>query len=315
VPNCAAAPRVGRARGISHRAWAVLVATTLAVAACSTRAPTDGVANTASGGAASTDGGASGDAATVGAISNAGPSCSDGAPPCFQMTSVAGPSVAFTCCAPKSHCVGVTSSLDTYYQDVYYSCVPECASGAECESGVCGPTTDTSFATRNLCLTPSCSDGVRNGDESDVDCGGSCAASFPSKPPKACAVGETCTKAADCVTQSCGTDGHCLAPSCVDGVKNGDESDMDCGGPCPDKCKDGAACVTVNDCTSGNCDSSLCYPTTCRDGRRDGDESDVDCGGSCPKCGVARACTSDADCDHGRCQGVSDGGKVCFVFI
>ncbi|MCB0560802.1 MAG: T9SS type A sorting domain-containing protein [Phaeodactylibacter sp.] len=88
-----------------------------------------------------------------------------------------------------------------------------------------------SSETTNFCFgggpTPTCSDGVQNGDETGVDCGGSCPA----------------------------------CPTCSDGVLNGNETDVDCGGPdCP-------ACPT------------------CSDGIQNGDETGVDCGGSCAPCG------------------------------
>ena len=61
------------------------------------------------------------------------------------------------------------------------------------------------------CLTPcgsgpSCNDGIQNGDETGVDCGGS-----------------TCPP----------------CPTCFDGIQNGDETGVDCGGscpPCPEYC-------------------------------------------------------------------------------
>lgn len=50
-----------------------------------------------------------------------------------------------------------------------------------------------------------------------------------------------------------------LAPtaSCTDGVKNGDETDVDCGGSCTTKCGSSKSCLTDNDCTSNLlCDAS-----------------------------------------------------------
>jgi hypothetical protein len=41
---------------------------------------------------------------------------------------------------------------------------------------------------------PSCNDGVKNGQETDVDCGGTCSA---------CAASKHCTVASDCVTENC----------------------------------------------------------------------------------------------------------------
>lgn len=74
----------------------------------------------------------------------------------------------------------------------------------------------------------SCSDGVKNADETGVDCGG----------------------------------GHCPAcSSCNDGIKNGNETGVDCGGSCP-------ACAS------------------CNDSIKNGNETGVDCGGSCLPCGI-----------------------------
>jgi len=76
------------------------------------------------------------------------------------------------------------------------------------------------------CIT--CDDGIQNGDEEGVDCGGS-------------------------MCPAC--------PTCMDGMMNGDETGVDCGGStCP-------ACPT------------------CDDGVQNGDEAGVDCGGSaCALC-------------------------------
>ncbi len=78
----------------------------------------------------------------------------------------------------------------------------------------------------------SCNDGVKNGDETDEDCGGSC---LP------CSDGSDCIVNADCSSKVC-IDGTCNAPTCSDGVQNGDEEDVDCGGttcaPCVVDCND-----------------------------------------------------------------------------
>lgn len=73
-------------------------------------------------------------------------------------------------------------------------------------------------------LPSSCHDGIKNGLETDVDCGGP-----------------------DCI------------PCCEDGVKNGQEVDVDCGGP-------------------------DCIPC-CEDGVKNNGETGIDCGGpNCPPC-------------------------------
>jgi hypothetical protein len=63
--------------------------------------------------------------------------------------------------------------------------------------------------------------------------------------------------------------------TCRDGIKNGTETDVDCGGACP-RCATGRTCNVANDCTSGTCT-----------------------GGQCVTCTPKDLCGSDA---HGNCQ-------------
>ncbi|MDP4999802.1 MAG: M43 family zinc metalloprotease [Saprospiraceae bacterium] len=114
---------------------------------------------------------------------------------------------------------------------------------------------------------PTCDDGIQNGDETGVDCGGSCAPCEQTEPE----------------------------PTCEDGIQNGDETGVDCGGSCtpcgqtePDPtCEDG---IQNGDETGVDCGGS-CTPCgqtepdpTCEDGIQNGDETGVDCGGSCIPC-------------------------------
>ncbi len=92
---------------------------------------------------------------------------------------------------------------------------------------------------------PSCFDRVENGDESDVDCGGSC---WP------CPGAARCSVAADCVTRAC-DGGRCRAPSCFDGIRDGFETDIDCGLGCA-ACQNGAHCDQDADCVSGFCSAN-----------------------------------------------------------
>ena len=134
-----------------------------------------------------------------------------------------------------------------------------------------------SFANLNFCLgttpAPTCTDGIKNGNEIGVDCGGSC----PACP--------TCTdgiKNGNETGVDCG--GSCPAcPTCTDGIKNGNETGVDCGGSCP-------ACPTCTDgIKNGNetgidCGGSCLACPTCTDGIKNGSETGLDCGGSCPAC-------------------------------
>lgn len=87
---------------------------------------------------------------------------------------------------------------------------------------------------------PTCTDGVQNGQETGVDCGGP-----------------------DC-------DPCSVEPTCTDGIQNGQETGIDCGGP--------------------DCDPCSVEPT-CTDGVQNGQETGVDCGGpDCDPCSVS-TCT------------------------
>ncbi len=115
----------------------------------------------------------------------------------------------------------------------------------------------TSQPTIVLERPPTCTDGLRNGVETDVDCGG------PVCP--SCAIGKSCVLGTDCASQLC-LSGLCLlapvveqpqAPSCTDGLKNGLETDIDCGGSCA-PCDVGKACDSNVDCKEGRCRQRIC---------------------------------------------------------
>lgn len=105
-------------------------------------------------------------------------------------------------------------------------------------------------------LPTHCGNAISDGDETDVDCGGSCAP---------CALGKQCKDSADCESTECGgnqTQPTCiaLAPNCTDGVKNADETDVDCGGTCG-TCSLDKTCSVHDDCATGVCD--LTVSNTC----------------------------------------------------
>ncbi|NNF34899.1 MAG: T9SS type A sorting domain-containing protein [Saprospiraceae bacterium] len=126
-----------------------------------------------------------------------------------------------------------------------------------------------------------CSDGIQNGDETGVDCGG------------------TNPNCSDCPIPGCMDptahnynpganvdDGSC--ETCSDGIQNGDEEGIDCGGTNPN-CDD--CTVIIPGCTdpdSHNYDPSATQDDgsceTCGDGVQNGDEEGVDCGGTNPNC-------------------------------
>jgi hypothetical protein len=141
------------------------------------------------------------------------------------------------------------------------------------------------------CSRAQCTNGTKDGDESDLDCGGSCSSIRQCDLNKICRMNSDCAGALGCIG------GVCKAPSCSDGVKNGLESDVDCGGTCQNKCVVGKRCATNLSCQSNVCNNAICDSATCGNRRKDGTETDVDCGGSCQaKCLQYRSCTASTDC-------------------
>jgi len=168
--------------------------------------------------------------------------------------------------------------------------------------------------------TPTCSDGIANGGETDVDCGGATAC------PR-CAAGQTCGVASDCLS------GICQAGVCQPG---GCQTAADC----PVLANASASCVSsqcqyacdagYSDCNANTVDGCEVYVLTssqhcgqcnspcgqnqscingtcqagpdCTNGTQDGSETDVDCGGGqCPPCNVGQNCQVGTDCVSGFC--------------
>ena len=138
----------------------------------------------------------------------------------------------------------------------------------------------------------SCSDGLRNGGETDADCGGSCGP---------CADGRACSATADCTSGVC-QGGTCHAAACGDKVKNGSETGIDCGGACG-PCADGGSCSAAKDCASGVCEGKVCAAASCMDTVKNGSETATDCGGACGPCGDGQACAATTDCASKVCTG------------
>ncbi len=120
---------------------------------------------------------------------------------------------------------------------------------------------------------PTCDDGIQNQEETGIDCGGPCA----------------------------------LLCQCIDGEPGPGELSIDCGGPCPTppggcptgNCNDGV----MNGTEEGvDCGGNDCRPCTCYDGQLTAGESDIDCGGPCAPCHCFN-CDQDGDETGVNCGG------------
>jgi len=139
-----------------------------------------------------------------------------------------------------------------------------------------------------------CSNGIKDAVETDIDCGGSC---------PACGFNKTCINNNDCTSGKCGTNGKCALSPCNNNVFDpATESDVDCGKNCTVSCELGKNCLADTDCTSGYCISSICSSDPCTNGVKDSTETDIDCGGNCTTCDVGKACNTNTDCGSGLCD-------------
>jgi hypothetical protein len=158
------------------------------------------------------------------------------------------------------------------------ACV-QCLTDMDCADPT--PSCDVAMGT---CVAAGCDDGDQNGDETDTDCGGTCAP---------CDVGQSCDVDTDCTTMICNAESKCANPSCNDGEQNGTETGVDCGGPmcpgcpvgqgcdgsnancagnaycdmmtnlCATPKNQGAACAGGNECQTGQCADGVCCNAIC----------------------------------------------------
>jgi hypothetical protein len=115
----------------------------------------------------------------------------------------------------------------------------KCKIDQDCASDVCDPMALT-------CAPASCIDDRLDNSETDLDCGGG--------QCPGCYVGKKCNVNADCVTQKCDpTLKLCIGNACADKVRDGDETDVDCGGLTCTGCQLGQKCANNFDCDVGDC--------------------------------------------------------------
>jgi len=207
----------------------------VAVASCTAinSYPTIGTGggSTSGGGGASTTG-AGGTGGAIGGAGGGQPSCDDDAcaascPPCRECSCVEG-----LLCVQNNLGLGVNCAGG--YCDGGGTCVP-------CLDNQSYPCTTGEACSHKTCVAPSCTDGLQDGDETDVDCGGACAP---------CDAGQGCATDADCLT------GYCMAAVCAVCQT---QSDCSAGYYCSDegcqpKKATGAVCMNDDECQTGNCD-------------------------------------------------------------
>lgn len=152
---------------------------------------------------------------------------------------------------------------------------------------------------------PSVEDGGALGNET-----GSSEPDSATRPPPCgrlttpCDLGGACTGAADCASKIC-LEGVCKKVAPPDGVKNFDETDIDCGGPAAPACGDGKTCIAKTDCMSGVCTTGICQVPTSTDMVQNGNETGIDCGGTstmAPRCAAGKGCLGNADCNMLKCD-------------
>lgn len=219
---------------------------------------------------------------------------------------------------------------------------------------------DESFATESSALTKT--QGGTNG-----------ASNFCADPANPCNAGEgDCDADSECAAGLvCGTDNGrdygfsravdvCVSAQCLDGIRNGDEEGVDCGGvdcpvcdcsglpaqdlaghctpecPCPsgegdcnvdEDCDTGLVCVENNGVQFGITNGAdICVPASCDNGIQDPAEVSIDCGGACgtvcpnactsvPPNGNINRCSIGCPCavQEGDCDSDSecDGTNIC----
>ncbi len=145
-------------------------------------------------------------------------------------------------CVP-SHCADHMQNTGESDVDCGGPC-PHCQVGQKCSvySDCYSQFCEAPDGGQSTCQAPACPDGRQNGTETDVDCGGG-----QNTCPR-CGNTLKCLKPTDCQSGVClptgimgsGMPNTCQAPTCNDGVKNGNETGTDCGGGggCP-PCGDG----------------------------------------------------------------------------
>ncbi|MEO5725802.1 MAG: hypothetical protein ABI134_29840 [Byssovorax sp.] len=187
----------------------------------------------------------------------------------------------------------------------------ECLNNGDCSTG----TTPSCNTTTNTC--GSCSDKVKNGTETGMDCGGTCPACLGDP----CTTGGTCLsgKCADkvCCTSDCtGTCQACNVPGSLGLCINAPAEKPD--PACGLKVCDGAgACQTPAGglCSENSgCASGICIASTCRAPTNGACTEDAVCESGLCTGSVCTACSTNNQCKSNACVAKTckaPGGAIC----
>ncbi len=123
----------------------------------------------------------------------------------FSLWGIGGSTAAAAAAAAEESTTTPPSPCSIVWEcEDWSACLPNGTQHRFCENtGTCSTKDKTEERACEYVPPATCSDGILNGDESDVDCGGSC---LP------CADGMRCVTDADCAG-SCGNDGFCYTPA------------------------------------------------------------------------------------------------------
>ncbi|MFT7588331.1 MAG: hypothetical protein ACI959_000538 [Limisphaerales bacterium] len=222
--------------------------------------------------------------------SGGGPSCFDG----VQNGTETGVDCGGSCPACPTVCtdneITISITLDNYPEETSWTV----SSGGTTygSGGTYGSQPDGSTVSIDLCLADGCYDFTINDAYGDGIC---CAYGTGSYTVSGSGVSISGGAFASSETTNFCVGGGGPTPTCSDGIQNGSETGVDCGGP------DCAPCFTCSDGiqngseTGVDCGGPDCAPCfTCSDGIQNGSETGVDCGG--PDC---------APCSGGGCSDVT----------
>ncbi len=188
------------------------------------------------------------------------------------------------------------------------TCQKTLCDGDYCDSSLSYIDASQPFAYTLCVASPTCADGLKNGDETGFDCGGSSCA--PCQNLCADGVEDSDEIGVDCGGSFCAPCVCTVTDTCADGVQNGDEVGVDCGGRfcascacpavpaptppgnCPAACTGGCAGgVCAIDCSATQ--QCIGNQINCPDGM----PCQVNCGGIQSCISATVHCPSDAPCD------------------